>query len=56
VVAMSPGWVRTDMGGSEAPLSPEESAQAIARTITSLTMEKTSQFLDRTGAPVTCGW
>ncbi|HEX4086077.1 MAG TPA: SDR family oxidoreductase [Chthoniobacteraceae bacterium] len=56
VVAMTPGWVRTDMGGSDAPLSPGESATAIAKTITALTMEKSSHFIDRTGAEVSYGW
>jgi len=56
VVAMTPGWVKTEMGGPEAPLTPGESAQAIARTITTLTMEKTSLFIDRTGEEVSYGW
>jgi NAD(P)-dependent dehydrogenase (short-subunit alcohol dehydrogenase family) len=56
VVAMTPGWVKTEMGGPNAPLTPEESARAISRTITTLTLEKTSQFIDRTGAPVEYGW
>jgi len=56
VVAMTPGWVKTEMGGPNAPLTPEESARAIARTITTLTLEKTSHFIDRTGAPVEYGW
>ena len=56
VVAMTPGWVKTDMGGSNAPLTPEQSARAIARTITPLTMEKTSLFLERTGDEVAYGW
>ena len=29
VLLMSPGWVRTDMGGPEAPLSIEESCKAV---------------------------
>ena len=56
VVAMTPGWVKTDMGGSNAPLTPEESARSIAKTITTLTMEKTSLFIERTGSVVKYGW
>ena len=56
VVAMTPGWVKTEMGGPNAPLEPADSARAIARTITTLTIDKTSLFLERTGAEVKYGW
>ncbi len=56
VVAMTPGWVKTEMGGPNAPLTPEQSARGIARTITTLTMEKTSLFIERTGGEVKYGW
>jgi NAD(P)-dependent dehydrogenase (short-subunit alcohol dehydrogenase family) len=56
VVAMTPGWVKTEMGGPSAPLTAEQSARAIARTITTLTMEKTSLFIERTGGEVKYGW
>jgi NAD(P)-dependent dehydrogenase (short-subunit alcohol dehydrogenase family) len=56
VVAMTPGWVKTEMGGPKAPLTPGESARAIARTLTTLKMEDSSQFIERTGAPVKYGW
>jgi NAD(P)-dependent dehydrogenase (short-subunit alcohol dehydrogenase family) len=56
VVAMTPGWVKTEMGGPNAPLEPADSARAIARTITTLTMDKTSLFLERTGGEVKYGW
>jgi hypothetical protein len=53
---MTPGWVKTEMGGPNAPLAPAESARAITRTITKLTMDKSSLFLDRTGGEVEYGW
>ena len=33
VVSLSPGWVRTDMGGEDANLSPEESVSQMLKTI-----------------------
>jgi NAD(P)-dependent dehydrogenase (short-subunit alcohol dehydrogenase family) len=56
VVAMTPGWVKTEMGGPNAPLQPADSARAIARTITTLAIDKTSLFIERTGAEVKYGW
>jgi NAD(P)-dependent dehydrogenase (short-subunit alcohol dehydrogenase family) len=44
VIVISPGWVRTDMGGSGAPLSPEKSAAGIVRVIDALTLAGTGAF------------
>ena len=43
-VVMSPGWVRTDMGGPEANLSPEESITGMKKVIDGLTIEDTGTF------------
>ncbi len=43
---ISPGWVRTRMGGAGANLSPEESVRAILRVIDGLTREDNGRFFD----------
>jgi NAD(P)-dependent dehydrogenase (short-subunit alcohol dehydrogenase family) len=48
-VAISPGWVRTEMGGEKATLSPEESAQTLAEAIQKIGSELNGEFLDRHG-------
>ncbi|XP_041652557.1 C-factor isoform X2 [Cheilinus undulatus] len=48
-MAIHPGWVRTDMGGSEAPLSPDESISSILSVIGGLTEKDHGSFLNFTG-------
>jgi len=49
VFALSPGWVRTEMGGSNAPLTVEESAGSLFRTMTRLGLDKSGGFFGRDG-------
>ena len=55
LVAVSPGWVRTDMGGATAPLTPEASVAAMRRTIAQLTPREGGRFIDHEGRPFQ-GW
>ncbi|XP_026057963.1 uncharacterized protein LOC113043060 [Carassius auratus] len=48
-VALHPGWVRTDMGGSMAPLSKEESISSVLSVISGLTEKHHGGFVDYTG-------
>lgn len=49
-VAMNPGWVRTDMGGQKAKLSPEESVRGMLDTLFSLTLEDSGGFVQWDGS------
>ncbi|MBV8099832.1 MAG: SDR family oxidoreductase [Verrucomicrobia bacterium] len=49
IVAISPGWVRTDMGGDDASISAEESASALVEAIQGIGPNLNGQFLDRFG-------
>ena len=51
-IAMSPGWVRTDMGGPGAPLTPEDSVAAMLEVMDRLTRSDTGRFLDHSGNEV----
>ncbi|HYF20326.1 MAG TPA: SDR family oxidoreductase [Ramlibacter sp.] len=55
LVAMSPGWVRTDMGGPGAPLSVEQSVSSMRRAIAALGPRQRGAFLDHDGTPFQ-GW
>ena len=56
IVAMSPGWVRTDMGGGEAELDADEVSREIATAVDGLTIGQTSEWLDRQGATSEYAW
>ncbi len=51
-VALHPGWVRTDMGGSGADLEPSRSVADMRSTLAGLTPEQHGAFLNHDGTPL----
>jgi NAD(P)-dependent dehydrogenase (short-subunit alcohol dehydrogenase family) len=49
VNAASPGWVRTDMGTEDAPLTLEHGGRNIVRLVTDFPQAETDQFLEENG-------
>jgi NAD(P)-dependent dehydrogenase (short-subunit alcohol dehydrogenase family) len=51
-VALTPGWCRTDLGGSDAPIEPADSVRDQQATFDRLGAADSGRFLDRFGVTV----
>jgi NAD(P)-dependent dehydrogenase (short-subunit alcohol dehydrogenase family) len=49
VLILHPGWVKTDMGGEQAPITPEESIAGMYQVIENFTLAQSGSFIDFKG-------
>ncbi len=52
-IVLDPGWVKTDMGGPNAWITPMESVTGILKVIDSLTLEQSGKFFHYSGSEIT---
>ncbi len=51
-VVFHPGWVQTDMGGANAPLSVEDSVRGLLEVMDGLTTADNGRFLNYSGEEI----
>lgn len=49
VISLDPGWVQTDMGGQNAPLTPHESIAGMIKVVDELTMRQSGSYINYRG-------
>ncbi len=52
VIMLHPGWVKTDMGGSNASITPQDSIKSMLQFIDSLTLRNSGGYFDYTGQTI----
>jgi NAD(P)-dependent dehydrogenase (short-subunit alcohol dehydrogenase family) len=50
VISMDPGWVKTDMGGEDADLTPAESVSGIKKVLEEINLSHTGEFFRYDGS------